>query len=134
MASRKPKESAASYPNLKPIQPGEVRNPKGRNGVTKLAELRDYLDKRAEPTSRNTRRENILLALYTTAIDRRRRDHVAASKLLLAYDIGQPRLAVDISNESEPAGDVPNPLSAALEERIRRAEIPRKKKEPALVE
>jgi hypothetical protein len=62
------------YPNPRPIKPGEARNPVGRNGKIGLGELREFLAELAEPASRHSRRGNLLLALYTTAIDRRRRD------------------------------------------------------------
>ena len=83
--------------NLRPIAPGEVRNPAGKNGVTKVAELRAYLDERAEPTSRRTRRENLLASIYATALDRRRHDHIPAARLLLAYDLGKPREELEVS-------------------------------------
>lgn len=75
-----------------------MRNPTGRNGKPRLEELREFLNGKAEPTSSHTRRENILLAIYTTAIDRRRRDHVAAAWVLLSYDVGLPPQAIDLSN------------------------------------
>jgi hypothetical protein len=85
------------YRNLRPIEPGEVRNPTGRNGATTIAKLREFLEARAEPAAGRTRCENIWLALYTTAIDRRRKDHVAAARVLLAYHVGKPVEAVELS-------------------------------------
>jgi hypothetical protein len=83
------------------IKPGEVRNPTGRNGKLRLDEFREYLSGKAVPSSPQTRRESILVALYTTSIDRRRRDHVAAARVLLSYDLGLPTQAIDISNPDE---------------------------------
>ena len=88
------------FSGLRPIRPGEVRNPTGRNGKVRLDELREYLSERGEPSSRHTRRENILLALYSTSIDRRRRDHVAAARVLLAYDLGLPAQALQVDHSS----------------------------------
>jgi hypothetical protein len=84
--------------NLRCIRSGEVRNPTGRNGKARLEEFREFLSGKAEPTSSRTRWENVVLALYTTAIDRRRRDHVAAVRVVLSYDLGQPPQTVDLSN------------------------------------
>jgi hypothetical protein len=89
------------YPNLRSVKSGEVRNPSGRNGKIGLGELREFLAERAEPASRHSRRENLLLALYTTAIDRRRRDHVPAARVLLAYDVGLPPQAIDVRNPDD---------------------------------
>ena|ERR1035441_10591470 len=88
------------HPNLRPIKQGEVRNPSGRNGKIRLDKIRKYLSGKAEPSSRHTRRENILLALYTTSIDRRRRDHVAAARVLLAYDLGLPAQALQVDHSN----------------------------------
>jgi hypothetical protein len=85
------------YRGLRPIKPGEVLNPTGRNGSSAITELRRFMDERAEPSSRRTRSENLWLALYTTAIDRRRRDHVAAARVLLAYHLGKPLETLEVS-------------------------------------
>jgi hypothetical protein len=92
---------APRYAGLRPIKPGEVRNPTGRNGKLRLDEFREYLSGKAVPSSPQTRRESILVALYTTSVDRRRRDHVAAARVLLSYDLGLPTQAIDISNPDE---------------------------------
>src|SRR5512147_3259508 len=84
-----------------------MRNPNGRNGKLRLAELRDYLSGKAEPTSQHTRRENIILALYATSIDRRRRDHIAAARVLLAYDLGLPAQALQVDHSSEDGSMAP---------------------------
>ena len=112
-------DSRKKFPNLRPIKPGEVRNPAGRNGKTQVSGLRNYLDEKAAPTSRQTRRENLLLALYTTAIDRRHRDHVAATKTLMAYDMGLPSQAVEVSGEMD-MFQGPNPLEEQLNRMIQR--------------
>jgi len=85
---------------LPPIKPGEVRNPTGRNGKARLEELREFLNGKAGPTSSHTRRENLLIAIYTTAIDRRRRDHVAAARVLLGYDLGPPMQALQVDHSN----------------------------------
>ena len=95
------------YPNLQPIQSGEVRNPTGRNGKVRVDKVREYLDEKAEPSSRHNRRENILLALYSTSIDRRRRDHVAAARVLLAYDLGLPPQALQIDHSNNDGSMLP---------------------------
>jgi hypothetical protein len=100
MADEESKTLVPRYPGLRPIKAGEVRNPLGRNGKMRIDELRDYLNGKAEPTSPHTRRENILLALYTTSIDRRRRDHVAAARVLLAYDLGLPAQALQVDHSN----------------------------------
>jgi hypothetical protein len=95
------------YPNLRPIKSGEVRNPTGRNGKMRIDELRDYLNGKAEPSSPHTRRQNILLALYTTSIDRRRRDHVSAARVLLAYDLGLPAQALQVDHSNTDGSMLP---------------------------
>ena len=100
MADEEPKALVPRYAGLQPIQKGEVRNPLGRNGKFKIDELRKYLSEKAEPSSPHTRRENLLLALYTTSIDRRRRDHVAAARVLLAYDLGLPAQALQVDHSN----------------------------------
>jgi len=100
MADEEPKALVPRYAGLRPVQKGEVRNPLGRNGKFKIDELRKYLSGKAEPSSPHTRRENILLALYTTSIDRRRRDHVAAARVLLAYDLGLPAQALQVDHSN----------------------------------
>ncbi len=100
MADDEPKALIPRYAGLRPIRKGEVRNPLGRNGKFNIDELRKYLSGKAEPSSPHTRRENILLALYTTSIDRRRRDHVAAARVLLAYDLGLPAQALQVDHSS----------------------------------
>jgi hypothetical protein len=95
------------YPNLRPIKRGEVRNSTGRNGKVRLDELREYLNEKTEPSSRHTRRENILLALYSTSIDRRRRDHVAAARVLLAYDLGLPAQALQVDHSNTDGSMLP---------------------------
>jgi hypothetical protein len=100
MADEEPKALVPRYAGLRPIQKGEVRNPLGRNGKFKIDELRKYLSEKAEPSSPHTRRENLLLALYTTSIDRRRRDHVAAARVLLAYDLGLPAQALQVDHSN----------------------------------
>jgi hypothetical protein len=100
MGDEEPKALVPRYAGLRPIQKGEVRNPLGRNGKFKIDDLRNYLNGKAEPTSPHTRRENILLALYTTSIDRRRRDHVAAARVLLAYDLGLPTQALQVDHSN----------------------------------
>jgi hypothetical protein len=88
------------YPNLRPIKAGEVRNPTGRNGKARLEEFREYLSEKAEVSSSHTRWGNILRALYATAIDRRRRDHVAAIRVILAYELGLPTQALQLDHSS----------------------------------
>jgi hypothetical protein len=95
------------YPNLRPIKKGEVRNPSGRNGKVRVDKVRKYLSGKDEPSSRHTRRENILLALYTTSIDRRRRDHVAAARVLLAYDLGLPAQALQVDHSNTDGSMLP---------------------------
>lgn len=101
-----PKLLETRYRGLRPIKPGEVRNPTGRNGATAITELRRFMDERAEPTSRRTRGENLWLALYTTALDRRRRDHVAAARVLLAYHLGKPLETLEVSGPG--GGPIPS--------------------------
>ena len=100
MGDEDPNATAPRPTGLRPIQKGEVRNPLGRNGKFNIDELRKYLSGKAEPSSPHTRRENILLALYTTSIDRRRRDHVAAARVLLTYDLGLPAQALQVDHSN----------------------------------
>jgi hypothetical protein len=65
-----------------------------------LEAFREYLDAKAEPSSSRTRRENVLLALYATAIDQRRRDQIATVRVILAYDLGLPTQALQVDHSS----------------------------------
>lgn len=116
-----PKDLASRYPNLDPIEPGEKRNPTGINGATRLAMARKFLDEKAEPTSRKTRIENVLTAMYATSIDRRRRDHVSAGTVLLKYYLGLPPQAHFLSVTNDDQGAEKDPLELALEELVRRS-------------
>ena len=69
-------------------------------GKARLEQFREYLSAKAEPSSPRTRRENVLLALYATAIDQRRRDQIAAVRVILAYDLGLPSQALQVDHSS----------------------------------
>lgn len=69
-------------------------------GKARLEQFREYLSAKAEPSGPRTRRENVLLALYATAIDRRRRDQIAAVRVILAYDLGLPTQALQVDHLS----------------------------------
>ncbi len=100
MAEEETTGLSTRYPNLRPIKAGEVRNPTGRNGKARLEEFREYLNEKAETSSSHTRWGNVLRALYATAIDRRRRDHVAAIRVILAYELGLPTQALQLDHSS----------------------------------
>jgi len=116
------KTSVGRCAGLRPIKPGEVRNPSGRNGKARLEEFREYLNEKAELSSGHTRRENVLLALYATAIDRRRRDHIAAVRIILAYDLGFPAQALEVDHSSRDGSMSPLGPLGTSEEMIRAAE------------
>jgi hypothetical protein len=94
-----PTEGVALDPQFRPAVPG-VHKPAEHSVKAKLDAFRAYLDARAEPSNSRTRRENVLLALYATAIDRRRRDQIAAVRVILAYDLGLPAQALQVDHSS----------------------------------
>jgi len=77
----------------KPFKKGQSGNPGGRPST---AWIREYLAELASPGA-PPRKQAIIQALWLTAIERRHKDHVRAAELLLAYDVGKPVQAIEVS-------------------------------------
>lgn len=81
----------AAPPPGRPFPPGVSGNPAGR---PKRSVAREFFEEKV--SDGKTRAENVLEALYQTAVDRKHRDHLRAVELATAYFAGKPIAAVEL--------------------------------------
>jgi hypothetical protein len=118
----------ASMANLRPVKPGEVRNPTGKNGRNRAELFRAWAEK--SPTligdKDKSRIENVWEKTYQRAMDGRRKDCTLASKVIIEQYQGIPKAALELSNPDGSLGNgqsVVNPLDAMIDAAIKKRDM-----------
>jgi hypothetical protein len=118
----------ASLANLRPIKPGEVRNPTGKNGTNRAALYRAWAEK--APTligdKEKSRIENVWEKTYQRAMDSRRKDCTLSAKIIVEQYQGVPKAAFELTNPDGSLGGgqpVVNPLEVMVEAAIKKREM-----------
>lgn len=98
-AARQAAIKAKRIANLKPIAPGEVRNPRGSSSWQRAqARISEFMSAAAERGSDTTRMDRLLLAVYTSAL-KPGPQGAADRKLLVEQCAGKAKQQVDLTNE-----------------------------------
>ena len=85
---------AQSLANLRPCRPGEVRNPKGKNGFRRTEFIAAWLETPTLTDPDKTRIEKVLETQYARAL----KGSDPAAKVLLEFYGGKPRQQMDVTS------------------------------------
>lgn len=90
-----------SLKNLRPFKKGVSGNPSGKaKNAISLPVWREFamespgVDQNGNPLP--CRDRNVMMAIYLSAIDRRRKDHIPAARLWMSYVHGDPTQTVNV--------------------------------------
>ena len=118
----------ASLANLKPIKPGEVRNPTGKNGRNRADLFRAWAEKcpLVIGDKDKSRIENVWEKTYQRAMDGRRKDCGLHAKIIVEQYQGIPKSSLEVSNPDGSLGNgqsVVNPLELMIDQAMKKRDM-----------